>query len=117
MALTACGSDGGAVSGSPTSGAPASKSTSSVENTCDASAFDSELVGEVLELLAELRDGDMTMPVATHEMGFARQVADTVVFLDGGEIAEAGAPDEILEHPRDERTQRFLRRILDAGRL
>ena len=81
------------------------------------SALDPELVGEVLELLAELRDDGMTMLVATHEMGFARQVADTVVFLDGGEIAEAGAPDQVLEHPRDERTQRFLRRILDAGRL
>jgi len=80
------------------------------------SALDPELVGEVLELLAELRDDGMTMLVATHEMGFARQVADTVVFLDGGDIAEAGPPAQILEHPQDERTQRFLRRILDAGR-
>ncbi|MEO7127122.1 MAG: amino acid ABC transporter ATP-binding protein [Nakamurella sp.] len=81
------------------------------------SALDPELVGEVLELLAELRDDGMTMLVATHEMGFARQVADTVVFLDGGEIVESGSPNQVLEHPTDERTQRFLRRILDAGRM
>lgn len=81
------------------------------------SALDPELVGEVLELLAELRDDGMTMLVATHEMGFARQVADTVVYLDGGEIVEAGSPEQVLGHPADERTQHFLRRILDAGRM
>jgi polar amino acid transport system ATP-binding protein len=81
------------------------------------SALDPELVGEVLELLAELRDDGMTMLVATHEMGFARQVADEVVFLEGGEIAESGPPAQVLEHPSDPRTQRFLRRIIEAGRM
>jgi polar amino acid transport system ATP-binding protein len=81
------------------------------------SALDPELVGEVLELLAELKADGMTMLVATHEMGFARQVADQVVFLEGGEIAEAGPPEQVLTSPIDPRTQRFLRRIIEAGRL
>ena len=81
------------------------------------SALDPELVGEVLGLLAELKDEGMTMVVATHEMGFARQVADQVAFLAEGVVAELGPPEQVLGDPVDPRTQRFLRRIIDAGRL
>jgi len=81
------------------------------------SALDPELVGEVLDLLAELKNDGMTMLVATHEMGFARMVADRVVFLADGVVAEAGPPEQVLGDPVDPRTQRFLRRIIDAGRL
>ncbi len=81
------------------------------------SALDPELVGEVLTLLAELKHDGMTMVVATHEMAFARQVADEVVFLSGGDIAEVGPPAQVLENPVDPRTRRFLRRIIDSGRL
>ena len=81
------------------------------------SALDPELVGEVLALLADLKSDGMTMLVATHEMGFARQVADEVLFLADGEVAEAGPPEQVLTDPKDPRTQRFLRRIIDAGRL
>jgi polar amino acid transport system ATP-binding protein len=81
------------------------------------SALDPELVGEVLTLLAELKSDGMTMLVATHEMGFARQVADEVVFLSDGDIVEAGPPQQVLSNPVDPRTQRFLRRIIDSGRL
>lgn len=75
------------------------------------SALDPELVGDVLDLLASLRRDGVTMIVATHEMGFARDVADTVVFLDGGGVVETGPPAHVLEHPRHERTQRFLARL------
>jgi polar amino acid transport system ATP-binding protein len=81
------------------------------------SALDPELVGEVLGLLTELKSEGMTMLVATHEMGFARQVADEVVFLADGGVAESGPPEQVLVDPVDQRTQRFLRRIIDAGRL
>ena len=81
------------------------------------SALDPELVGEVLELLAELKADGMTMLVATHEMGFARQVADEMVFLADGDIVESGLPQQVLQEPTDPRTQRFLRRIIDTGRL
>jgi len=81
------------------------------------SALDPELVGEVLGLLAELKSEGMTMVVATHEMGFARQVADQVAFLADGVVAEVGPPEQVLGEPVDPRTQRFLRRIIDAGRL
>jgi polar amino acid transport system ATP-binding protein len=75
------------------------------------SALDPALVGEVLDLLRELRDEGMTMILATHEMGFARNVADTVCFLDGGRILEQGSPAEVLGAPREARTQQFLSRL------
>ena len=81
------------------------------------SALDPELVGEVLAMLRDLKSEGMTMLVATHEMGFARQVADVVCFLDRGRVLERGTPDQVLAEPREERTQQFLRRIIDAGRL
>ena len=81
------------------------------------SALDPELVAEVLNLIRELAEGGMTMLIATHEMGFARDIANRVCFLDGGTIAEEGPPQEMLERPRHPRTQQFLRRIIEAGRL
>jgi polar amino acid transport system ATP-binding protein len=81
------------------------------------SALDPELVGEVLNLLRELKAEGMTMLIATHEMGFARQVADTVCFLDGGRLLEVGPPEQVLAEPTEERTRQFLSRIIDAGRL
>jgi polar amino acid transport system ATP-binding protein len=81
------------------------------------SALDPELVGEVLEVVRELKAGGMTMLIATHEMGFAREVADEVCFLHEGMIAERGAPADVLEAPQRPETQRFLRRLTDAGRL
>ena len=81
------------------------------------SALDPELVGEVLELVREVSAQGMTILMATHEMGFARQVAHRVAFLDGGSLVEVGPPEQVLGDPRHERTQRFLRRVVDAGRL
>ena len=81
------------------------------------SALDPELVGEVLAMLRDLKSEGMTMLVATHEMGFARQVADQVCFLDGGRVLERGAPEQVLGEPTEERTRQFLRRIIEAGRL
>jgi polar amino acid transport system ATP-binding protein len=81
------------------------------------SALDPELVGEVLELIRELAVGGMTMVVATHEMGFARDLADRVCFLDEGVILEEGPPAQIFSEPREPRTQQFLARIVAAGRL
>jgi len=81
------------------------------------SALDPELVGEVLAMLRDLKSEGMTMLVATHEMGFARQVADEVCFLDGGRVLERGRPDQVLGDPQAERTRQFLRRIIEAGRL
>ena len=75
------------------------------------SALDPELVGEVLELLAQLKNDGMTMLVATHEMAFAREVADQVVFLEDGVVVESGTPGQVLVNPADPRTQRFLRRV------
>ena len=75
------------------------------------SALDPELVGEVLELIAELKAEGMTMLIATHEMGFAREVADEVCFLHEGRVHERGTPAQVLENPREERTREFLRRI------
>jgi polar amino acid transport system ATP-binding protein len=81
------------------------------------SALDPELVAEVLDVVRELAAGGMTMVIATHEMGFARDVANRVCFLDTGAILEEGPPDAIFSAPREERTQQFLQRIVDAGRL
>ena len=78
------------------------------------SALDPELVSEVLELVRELKTGGMTMLVATHEMGFARDVADEVCFLHDGRILERGEPGELLANPQEPETQRFLRRLLAA---
>ena len=80
-------------------------------------ALDPELVAEVLDVIRELAAEGMTLVIATHEMGFARDVADRVCFLDGGVILEQGPPSVILSAPREERTQRFLQRIISAGRL
>ena len=76
------------------------------------SALDPELVGEVLEVVRELKAEGMTMLIATHEMGFAREVADEVCFLHDGRIVERGAPEQVLSHPQQPETQRFLRRLL-----
>ena len=76
------------------------------------SALDPELVGEVLAVMKSLADEGMTMVVVTHEIGFAREVADRVVFMDGGVIVEQGRPDEVLVNPKEERTRAFLKRVL-----
>ena len=81
------------------------------------SALDPELVGEVLELVRELAAGGMTMVVATHEMGFARELANRVYFLDAGRILEHGPPEQIFSAPKEPRTQQFLARIVAARRL
>jgi polar amino acid transport system ATP-binding protein len=81
------------------------------------SALDPELVAEVLNVIRELAASGMTMVIATHEMGFARDIADRVCFLDAGLICEVGPPDEILSAPREPRTRQFLQRIIEAGRL
>ncbi len=76
------------------------------------SALDPEMINEVLDVMRDLARGGMTMVVVTHEMGFAREVADRVIFMDGGQIVETGTPAEIFEHPKQERTRRFLSQIL-----
>ena len=76
------------------------------------SALDQELVGEVLVVMRDLAQGGMTMIVVTHEMQFAREVGDRVVFMDGGRIVEQGSPTDVLDSPKEERTRRFLRRTL-----
>jgi polar amino acid transport system ATP-binding protein len=81
------------------------------------SALDPELVAEVLAVIRELAAGGMTMIIATHEMSFARDMADRVCFLDAGRILEEGPPAEIFSTPREERTQQFLQRIIEAKRL
>jgi polar amino acid transport system ATP-binding protein len=81
------------------------------------SALDPELVAEVLDVIRELAAGGMTMVIATHEMGFAREIASRVCFLDAGVILEEGPPAQIFSAPREPRTQQFLQRIVDAGRL
>ena len=81
------------------------------------SALDPELVAEVLNVIRELAAAGMTMIIATHEMGFARDIASRVLFLDGGRILEQGPPDQIFRRPKEARTREFLQRIIDAGRL
>jgi polar amino acid transport system ATP-binding protein len=81
------------------------------------SALDPELIAEVLDLVRELAHGGMTMVIATHEMGFARDVADRICFLDGGRILEQGPPAQLLAAPKEARTQQFLERVIAAGRL
>ena len=77
------------------------------------SALDPELVGEVLSVMRALAEDGMTMMAVTHEMGFARRVADRVVFMGGGVIVEAGHPERVLGDPQQERTRRFLQRVSD----
>jgi polar amino acid transport system ATP-binding protein len=81
------------------------------------SALDPELVGEVLNVIRELAAGGMTMLIATHEMTFAREIADRVCFLDEGVILEQGPPEQIFSEPQEPRTRQFLQRIVEAGRL
>jgi polar amino acid transport system ATP-binding protein len=81
------------------------------------SALDPELVAEVLHVIRELASGGMTMLIATHEMGFARDIANRVCFLDAGRILEQGPPAQIFAEPREARTRQFLNRIIEAGRL
>ena len=76
------------------------------------SALDPELVGEVLAVMKSLADEGMTMVVVTHEITFAREVADRVVFMDGGVVVEQGRPEDVLVNPRHERTRAFLKRVL-----
>jgi polar amino acid transport system ATP-binding protein len=81
------------------------------------SALDPELIGEVLAVIRELAASGMTMLIATHEKGFARDIASRVCFLDGGVILEQGTPDQIFTEPQHSRTKQFLQRIIEAGRL
>ena len=81
------------------------------------SALDPELVADVLEVIRGLAEVGMTMLIATHEMAFARDIAGRVCFLDDGVILEEGPPQQIFSAPREERTRRFLERIIEAGRL
>jgi polar amino acid transport system ATP-binding protein len=81
------------------------------------SALDPELVAEVLDVIRELAESGMTMIIATHEMGFARDIADRVCFLDAGQILEVGPPDEIFGAPQEARTRQFLDRVIQAGRM
>jgi polar amino acid transport system ATP-binding protein len=81
------------------------------------SALDPELVSEVLNIVRDLAEEGMTMLLATHEMGFARDVASKVCFLHGGKVHEEGPPEQIFENPQQDRTRAFLKRIIEAGRL
>ena len=76
------------------------------------SALDPEMVGEVLDLMKDLANEGMTMVIVTHEMGFAREVADRVLFMDGGRITEEGTPEEIFKAPKNPRLQEFLSKVL-----
>ncbi|MBB2912696.1 polar amino acid transport system ATP-binding protein [Streptosporangium becharense] len=81
------------------------------------SALDPALVKEVLGIIRELKEGGMTMILTTHEMGFCREIADTVCFLDGGVLLERGTPEQIFTDPREPRTREFLQSVIDARRL
>jgi polar amino acid transport system ATP-binding protein len=81
------------------------------------SALDPELIGEVLDVVRDLKREGMTMLLATHEMGFAREIADRVCFLHHGRILEDAPPDELFSNPQEPRTQQFLQRVIDAGRM
>ncbi len=81
------------------------------------SALDPELVGEVLDVVRELKDSGMTMLLATHEMGFAREIADRVCFLHEGLVLECSPPDQFFTEPRHERTRTFLKRVTESGRM
>ena len=81
------------------------------------SALDPELVGEVLDVVRDLKADGMTMLIATHEMSFAREIADEVCFLHECRILEQGPPDELLGRPSNERTRQFLQRVTEAGRM
>ena len=76
------------------------------------SSLDPEMVGEVLAVMQALAEEGMTMVVVTHEMDFARQVADRVLFIDEGVVVEAGTPTDLFDHPKEERTRRFLSKVL-----
>jgi polar amino acid transport system ATP-binding protein len=76
------------------------------------SALDPEMVGEVLNVMKELAAEGMTMAIVTHEIGFAREVADRVIFMDAGYIVEQGTPEEVILHPKEERTKDFLNKVL-----
>ena len=76
------------------------------------SALDPEMVGDVLSLMRQLADEGMTMVVVTHEMGFAREVGDRVIFMDGGKIVEENIPDQLFSNPQNERTKDFLSKVL-----
>ena len=80
-------------------------------------ALDPELVGEVMDVIRDLKARGLTMVIVTHEMGFARDLADRVCFLDAGRIAEEGPPKALFGAPQHPRTQQFLQRLLDGGRL
>jgi polar amino acid transport system ATP-binding protein len=81
------------------------------------SALDPVLVNEVLSTVRDLKNDGMTMVLATHEMGFAKQVADEVCYLEAGQIVERGSAAQIIEEPKDKRTRDFLKRVHEAGRL
>ncbi len=81
------------------------------------SALDPELVGEVLDVVRELKGSGITLLLATHEMGFAREISDRVCFLADGTVAEQGEPEQMFTTPRDHRTQQFLQRVINSGRL
>ncbi|WP_344744197.1 hypothetical protein [Streptosporangium vulgare] len=81
------------------------------------SALDPALVKEVLGIIRELKEGGMTMVLTTHEMGFCREIADTVCFLDGGVLLERGTPEQIFTDPREPRTREFVQSVIDARRL